>query len=54
MKIDELEKIRDKKNLLESMVKNLEKRILTDEMKYKEDVDRLQFDLKDNKNKHER
>jgi len=39
-KIEELEKLRDKKNVLESMVKTLEKRILTDEVKFKQDLDK--------------
>jgi len=53
-KIEELEKLRDKKNVLESMVKTLEKRILTDEVNFKQQIDRLNFDLKESSNKNNR
>lgn len=53
-KIEELEKLRDKKNVLENMVRTLEKRLLTDEVKSKTDLDQLEFDLKDTKNKNDR
>lgn len=53
-KIEELEKLRDKKNVLESMVKSLEKRILTDEVNFKQQLDRLNFELKESSHKNDR
>lgn len=53
-KLEELEKLRDKKQVLETMVRNLEKRIMTDEIKFKQDSERLEFELRDTKNKNDR
>lgn len=54
VKLEELEKLRNKKVVLETMIRNLEKRIMTDEIKFKQDSERLEFELRDTKNKNDR
>lgn len=54
IKLEELEKLRDKKTVLETMVRSLEKRLMTDEIKFKQDNDKMEIDLRDTKTKNER
>lgn len=54
IKLEELEKLRDKKTVLETMVRSLEKRLMTDEIKFKQDNDKMEIDLRESKTKNER
>lgn len=54
IKLEELEKLKDKKTVLETMVRSLEKRLMTDEIKFKQDNDKMEIDLRDTKTKNER
>jgi len=54
IKLEELEKLRDKKTVLETMVRSLEKRLMTDEIKFKQDNDKMEIDLRESRTKNER
>jgi len=54
IKLEELEKLRDKKTVLETMVRSLEKRLMIDEIKFKQDNDKMDIDLRDTKTKNDR